>query len=419
MKIKNQYDVRPITRPPKFHFKQYYDMQPWDYSGRLFLAMETDFQDRPPQADDPLTLGLVDLTDCSFHPLARTRAWNFQQGCMPHWQHSSPAAGRIVYNDIVEGAARAIVLDINNGSKRVYSRPIQALAPDGERAAGLNFARWAKWRPGYGYAGIVDPFEEQNQPHEDAVHRIDFADGRTTAMVTQEQLMELFPPDDPRRGSPSWFCHLMFSPDGKRLAGLMRFWSPQLVEQVHARRTDQRVNVDGAVPARRHCMWMVNTDGTGLKVLVLDGLVSHADWRDPGHLLFWGSMRIEDAPAYVLLNVESGETSVIGAHALREDGHMSYHADKRWFVTDTYPDPEHMRTLKLFDTATETETVLGRFYAPPELDGELRCDLHPCWSRDYERLAIDSIHAGGKRQIYIVEIGDPGTPRQSLVHMTR
>ncbi len=45
-------------------------------------------------------------------------------------------------------------------------------------------------------------------------------------------------------------------------------------------------------------------------------------------------------------------------------------------------------------------------FMSPCLQGELRCDLHPCWDRNYTRVAIDSIHNKGKRQVYIVDIGE-------------
>lgn len=47
---------------------------------------------------------------------------------------------------------------------------------------------------------------------------------------------------------------------------------------------------------------------------------------------------------------------------------------------------------------------LGQFAAAPGFDGELRCDLHPCSSRDGHKVVIDSSHAGIGRQMYLLDI---------------
>jgi hypothetical protein len=53
--------------------------------------------------------------------------------------------------------------------------------------------------------------------------------------------------------------------------------------------------------------------------------------------------------------------------------------------------------------ATGKRIDIGRFYSPPSLEGPLRCDLHPRWSRDGRRLSIDSAHTG-ERQIYSIDV---------------
>src|SRR5438045_1609000 len=78
--------VRAVTRGPGHHSFGYYDKTPWDVSGRYLLASRAPFCHRSPRADEPATLGLVDLHDGDrFLPFAETLAWNWQQGCMLQW----------------------------------------------------------------------------------------------------------------------------------------------------------------------------------------------------------------------------------------------------------------------------------------------------------------------------------------------
>ncbi len=39
-------------------------------------------------------------------------------------------------------------------------------------------------------------------------------------------------------------------------------------------------------------------------------------------------------------------------------------------------------------------------------NGDLRCDLHPCWSRRGNRICFDSMHEG-RRAVYVASGGLP------------
>jgi len=399
---KNAFPTHRITSGSGFFFKAYYDIQPWDGSGNYFLCMHSDFQDRPPAADDVLTLGMIELRTEKFIPLAQTRAWNFQQGCMPHWLPTAPDR-EIIFNDRVDGRLCSVVLDVHTGKRRELPLPIQAITSDGRYAAALNYARWGEWRPGYGYAGVVDPFQGVAEPWEDAVHLLDLETGAYKTLVTYGDIARLTSDRDGRKGSPMHLCHLMFNTDGTRLAGIVRWWSPHLAHNVY--RTE--LNIDGAGLERRHCLWVIGMDGKRLEIVVNDGLVSHADWHDADNIIAWANARYDLPPAYTIFNVTNGSHANIGEKLLTCDGHMSYHPfDLNWMITDTYPDGNYMRTLKLFNVRENREVVLGKFHAPPDLTGELRCDLHPAWNRTGTQVAIDSIHEGGRRNVYVVDVGD-------------
>jgi len=78
----------PATRlsaKGRHHFFGYYGINPWDRGKRYHLALETDFDNRIPTINDQAQVGLVDIRSSRFIPLAKTNAFNFQQGSMMHW----------------------------------------------------------------------------------------------------------------------------------------------------------------------------------------------------------------------------------------------------------------------------------------------------------------------------------------------
>ena len=131
-----------ITSGPKEHFFAcYYGINSWSADQRYVTVLETPIKYRLPTENDAATLGLVDLKTNEFIPLAETRAWNFQQGCMAHWLGTFPNS-RIIYNDIVDGKTVSIIMDVHTKRKiKTIPYPIAAVSPNGKEAVSINFSR--------------------------------------------------------------------------------------------------------------------------------------------------------------------------------------------------------------------------------------------------------------------------------------
>ena len=378
-----RYGIQAVTQPPKHHFFGYYDMRPWDESGRYHLVLKVDFMDRPPTPDDEAVVGAVDLAEGnSFLPLSRTRAWNFQQGAMLHWLgRGGPTA---LFNDRRGGRFVCVAHEMGSGAERVLGPAIGALSEDGAVAATLNYARIAVTRPGYGYEGLADGGADENVPADDGLGLLELAGGEHRLLVSFADLAAGQEPQLAYGREKVWFNHVLFNPSGGRLAFLCRWADP-------------------AAAKWRTQMWTVGVDGRGL-VRVLDGpLVSHFDWKDDDTLIAWAGVDGVDA-VWEFDALARGGPKAILTDAIGRDGHICFSHDRKWVATDTYPDAEGMRELAVVEYATGRRFELGRF-SSPFVPGrhEIRCDFHPSWSADDRRLAFDGMHEG-TRQRYVVEL---------------
>lgn len=372
--------AQAVTCGPRHHFFGYYDKSPWDRAMRRRLALETTFLDHPPDGQDVAAIGLIDPTgDGTLQPLAETRAWNWQQGCMLCWLPGTEDR-EIIYNDLREGQFVAVIREVETGRERVLPRPLYAVAPDGQSALTVNFSRLHKYRPGYGYPGVPDPSIEAPAPEADGIFRLDLSTGETELIVSLAEIAGRKPRPD-MTGSHHWINHLQFNADGTRLIFLHRWTMP------------------GGWFTR---LYTANPDGTEICLLADDDLVSHFDWYGSDQVLAWARVAGR-GDHFFLFADQSDELETVGEAVLDQDGHCSYSPDRCWIMTDTYPDGQHRRTLILYHVATGRRYDIGKFYSPPELAGEIRCDLHPRWSPDGRQICFDSVHEGS-RQMYVAQV---------------
>ena len=378
-------DARAVTRGPLYHWFGYYDMPCWDSSGRYLLSLEVPFQDRPPVADDVATVGMTDLVTDEYVRLTQTRAFNWQQGAMMHWLPSEPGR-KIIFNDRAEGRFVSVMMDVFSGERRVLGPATSDVGQAGELALGLNFARIAETRPGYGYAGLSDPYADELYPAGDGVSVLDLATGREWLAVSMRDVYGLVGRPAEMASAKMWFNHTLLNPGETRFAFLVRW-----------RATGES--------SWRTLMFTANPDGSRLRLLLGEGMVSHFDWRNDAEILAW-TRSGDGGDHFYLVNDLTGEYRIVGPELLTQDGHCSYSHNGKWILTDTYPDLDtHRRTLKIYVPSEDREVIIGRYLSPPPFVGEIRCDLHPRWSRDDRQICFDSVHEG-HRQVYIVDTPD-------------
>ncbi|WP_235940977.1 twin-arginine translocation signal domain-containing protein [Cyclobacterium roseum] len=391
-KTANKTPVR-ITEGPSGHWFGYYDKWQVDPSGRYALGCRVGFEGRSPLGTDKLEIGLIDLENGNrWKKIGETHAWSWQQSCMLQWIPGS--AHELIWNDRQNDSYVSRIYHIQTGQTRTLPEPVYTLAPNGSFGIGTAFNRIQNLRPGYGYAGIPDPYQSIKAPDEIGLYTLDLKTGRTTSLLSLADLAAI-----PHLGAHvsdnwHWFNHLLVSPDSERLLFLHR-WRPEILDNQIMART-------GFVTR----MITVNTRGEDLFVADPSGNSSHFVWRDPNHIFVW-TRPVGKQAGFWLIKDKTEEMELIGEEAMDRNGHNTYvpHTNEEWVLNDTYPDKERMITLYLYHIPSNKKVILGKFHSPERFVGEWRCDLHPRCDQQGRRVFFDSTHEGS-RQMYYLNISD-------------
>ncbi len=252
-----------------------------------------------------------------------------------------------------------------------------------------DFRRINDMRPGYGYAGLPDPYVDELAPAQGGIHRLDLESGETELIISLAEIAAIPYPHGDLSAAKHYFNHLLFNPDGSRFIFLHRW----------------RFG-DGPFHTR---MCTAAADGSDVRVVDDSGRTSHFIWRDPQHILAWSEQSSHGRRFYLFEDRDAAgaDAEAVGPDVMTLDGHCTYvpGCDSEWILNDTYPGADRLRELYLYHVPTGRKVTLAHLYAPPDYEGELRCDLHPRTSRDGRTVCIDSAHEGG-RQMYVLDIDE-------------
>lgn len=366
-------------------FFGYYDLCPFDETetrvlGHRVAARLSDGRSKVAE------VGYFELDSRRFIRLGETVAWCWQQGARLQWL---PGARHLaLYNDVLSDQYGCRIVDVEREQRIGFlaGAPVYAVSPDGNKGISLNFSRLQRLRPGYGYDRLPDDTEGVAAPDDDGVFLVDLASGRTSLILSVAQAV-LLDYRSEMDGVPHYFNHLSWSPDGSRIL-LFHIW--------------------GRASTRRTRMLTCDADGSGVRVIADEGMVSHFAWTLEGNLVAF-AFHSSHGAAYYRYDLETNERVCLSADTPLPDGHPTVIGSRGELLTDTYPDRVRDQTLYFLSGSGKEIVNVAKFYAPCSYRGEVRCDLHPRLSRSGRRICVDSAHLG-YRSIVALTLRQPCLP---------
>ena len=352
------YETQQLTKDSANHFFGYYGINPWDEPGRYHLALRTYFHRRPPLSNDTAEVGIVDRKTGSFRGVAKTKAFNFQQGSMLHWIKKD-SDEQLTFNTWQENETVTHTYSLSHDSTTVLEKAIAAVSPSKLQAIGLNYARMYHCRSVVGYTNHRSSRKLISSPDDDGLFAINLNTGKADLIVSLAQVANISLPKI-YSDHLVWFNHVMFNTDGSRLLFFCRVL-----------RTDGQRFLDS--------LWTVCPDGSELSLEIsFKHKVSHYAWMNNHKIL--ASTDILGSMQFVTFSVNQHNFRPFGRGVLPTDGHPSFSPDHRWLVCDTYPSKLNREsTVLLYEIDSGKRIDIGKFFSESIFSGDIRCDLHPRW----------------------------------------
>ncbi|MDJ0688884.1 MAG: hypothetical protein QNJ41_10265 [Xenococcaceae cyanobacterium MO_188.B32] len=352
-------------------FFGYYDKTPWSSDVSRFVCHRL-------KDNTKVEIVVFDRNEQKATLVGTSATWSSQQGSMVQWLGNK----QIIFNDLVENKLAAKIVSLTDKVEKVIDFPIQTLNPNEKEALSLNYKRLDRLHPEYGYAVAASNFSSDRSLSEDGIWKVDLESGTGELIISLETLIA-YQPRPEMANTEHKVNHIMYSPQGTRFVFMHRWLGSE---------------------GKFSRLYVADADGSNLQLLLDDRMVSHYSWRDEENLLAWARTK-EAGDRYYLINIVTGNKKVVGEGILDVygDGHPSFSPNKRWILTDTYPDKSRKQHLLLYEVATEKLIELGSFFAPLKFSNASRCDLHPRWRPDNNAISIDSTYEG-QRMTYILDV---------------
>lgn len=374
--------IRDIGSPGASTFFGYYDKSPLSTDGWLLCHSTVLPTDRPVRPQDSVNVQVFNFSTRQFvRPVMSvpTQSFNWQQGARAHWLDGD----QFIFNDF-DASAQRYISRVYSVSRRCETRRYDHPVQDSWRREyflALNYRRLYALRPEYGYSNLP-ALDEAGvaRLHDDGLWYVDQHSGQSRLLYSLRDICDTDPSPDFAHARHK-INHVMIGPGGRQFAFLHRY--------LLGRRKFDR-------------LMLAQADGSGLRMVCANGMVSHCTWVDDFTLLcFLRGPDGHDGYYLVDLHTDTLQPLLGGLLDAMGDGHPSTHGHH--FITDCYPDRRRMQHLLLGDLRTGKVEPLGRFHHGFRYGGQARCDLHPRFCPQGRYVFLDSV-CSGRRRLYFLEL---------------
>jgi hypothetical protein len=391
------FEVRQLTSGPNHHFFGYIGHVqniPWNGSGRSIAMLRTTFQDHMPKRGETADIVLYDTRNGRTEAIAKTAAWNFQQGTMLYWNPLAPEH-QIFFNDRdpKSGKVFTVLFDVRTKRRlrefRFDDTPVgnSGVQQNGGRFLAMNYGRLARLRPVTGYPESFDWTGGTNAPEDDGLFLIDARSGVKRLLVSFRKLADSIRSERPDVDSiPLFLNHTLWNRDGDRIYFYLR-----------GAFDDGEKRID--IP------FTIRPDGTGLTRQKFVG--GHPEWAE-GKLL----VGLLDG-RQVLYDVDRQEiTGFLGTReSIPQPGaDIAVSPDGKWFVNGFRKGAANLYAI--LNRADGSWRHTQTFPIAGWTTGDLRVDPAPAWNRQSNQILFPGIAPDGTRQSFLLTLLPDSAPRR-------
>ena len=308
--------------------------------------------------------------------VAKTNAWNTQQGARLRWFPNSNA--EICFNDFVDGKYVNRKINLETYRESLIDSAIYDISSDGRYGVTLDFERLGVLRPGYGYTN--DNYCAKLDLSEEGISIVDMNTGHSKKVVTYKDITNALGQeiDD---YSQYYINHLSFSPNGEKF---LFFWLKNINNWAEASLLTYEIKTSRIV------------------VLENEMRVSHYTWLDNETILctaIKGSSVYNMECRYYVYR-EGFPRQIVGKDILQRDGHPTLYKN-HIILTDTYPDNMSFQELFLYDLDNNIKKRLVYSYSVYVRDSVYRTDMHPRFNYNKTKICYDA-NVNGHRHLYVL-----------------
>lgn len=372
-----EYSILDVISEKGHHmFFGYYDLQQLNSNGQKLLLHRV--RTNAVTSTTPVDICVYDLKNKNYDIIAQSRAWSWQQGSRLRWNPHNE--DEIIFNNLQGNHYVCEFWNIKTKHKsKVVPIALYDIDSNVRFGYGVNYSRLQRLRPGYGYDSLPDMSEGQMIPKDDGIFRYDFEKDKVELIISYERLCA----DFPEGKYEHYINHISVSPCGDKFM-FFHLWSLGDVNKWKLR------------------LYVSDVNGKELRLLEEQDVISHYTWKDNDILLTTKINKASKATCYYEYNTNSGKKEAIQGDNLYLDGHPTYFGGGKSFISDTYPLPNHLQNMFVFDKSRHRYLPIASVYHDPRLYGEKRCDLHPRLSKSNDFVTFDTTFKGNRKSVVVL-----------------